>query len=227
MDYQICKMIAQAVDSENYTAIGLAGGDQTGTELNVRQYYDHPTGWGKVYRLTESELAHKLAEGMRDAVTNGFIGYSGNSGIGIGARANLDRVMSDTDVTPAELVANATCDCSGLVYAILHQITGVRYDGLDIVFEVTNPHAPHVRNFDYYMEVQLPNAGIGVEVFTIPTPDSDSACYSTPYDIDRENLTVHVGEDYADYLTGAEHWQAGDIIRTVTPSEHGHMGVWV
>lgn len=113
--------IGSARISENSTVHGVAG-DQTGREVAEEKFYMHKLGW-LAFKPKEKEHALALAQGMRDACNNDYIGYDqGSSG------AN-DRLGVYKWVREGKRIASinvpTSADCSGLERGTILQATGV------------------------------------------------------------------------------------------------------
>ena len=108
--------IGSARIDENGKTKGGKAGDQTGREVGLQNYYNHSKGW-VCLRPHNPNHAYKLAQAMRQACANEFIGYDQNQRntliTQLKAVGTIDRV-----VVPVE------CDCSSLVRACILQATG-------------------------------------------------------------------------------------------------------
>lgn len=100
-------MIGQA--SKGETGIkGQIAGNQTGTELNVKPYYQHKQGW-RVFRAADETSQNRIAYAMLRAVKNRCIGYD---------QANRNTLLEASQkyaYDPGEVKVDVECDCSSLV----------------------------------------------------------------------------------------------------------------
>lgn len=226
-------MFAQASSGEDESIRNGLHGDQSGIELNCRPWFQNSPPWGKVYRFTDTETADKIATEMERLVSNGWVGYNS------GQRESLHNQLNNVGRAWDKLTTPCATDCSALVYAAIYSVTGVAFDKQEDYPSEMNPEgkpmpyaSPYVRNYDHYMEVQLPAAGYDIEVYTIPNPadwQEGKPCYTSSYDVDnRQHLTVSVLSDNLGlYLNDNGNLLRGDIVRTVTPKTGGHIAMWV
>lgn len=84
-------------------------GNQSGKELNTREYYKPSKGW-RVFRTTP-ERAHKIAFAMLQAVNNPCIGYDQ----GPSDRNTLFTASQKYGYDPGKVKIDVECDCSSLV----------------------------------------------------------------------------------------------------------------
>lgn len=100
-------MIGQA--SKGETGIkGQIAGNQTGTELNVKPYYQHKQGW-RVFRAADDTSQNRIAYAMLRAVKNRCIGYDQAN------RNTLLEASQKYSYDPGEVKVDVECDCSSLV----------------------------------------------------------------------------------------------------------------
>lgn len=100
--------VGSARIDENGNAYGGKAGDQSGKEVSTQNWYKHSKGW-RVFRATDSKKAALIAEAMKAACNNSYIGY--------------DQYQRNTLYTQAEKVGfdiskvktACECDCSALV----------------------------------------------------------------------------------------------------------------
>ena len=67
-------LIGQASIDENGTIRGTTSGDQTGREINIREFYSFP--WNFVLRCKDEDIANKAATYMEEIARNSNFGYS-------------------------------------------------------------------------------------------------------------------------------------------------------
>lgn len=108
--------IAHASIDENGKIIGGKAGDQTGKEVCVRSYYMSSKGW-YMFRFISVQYAEAMAEAMKQAAENKYIGY--DQGERLDIMASLKKYGSMKKIAePTE------CDCSSLIRACIYQATG-------------------------------------------------------------------------------------------------------
>ena len=103
--------IIQASISENGTTKGNAG-DQTGKELNIRDWYSRP--WDVVIRYKDSEIASKVVESAKILTESNLVGYSQAD------RNSLYKALKKYNFDIKKYIASdekTNCDCSSFVYA--------------------------------------------------------------------------------------------------------------
>lgn len=100
-------LIGQA--SKGETGIkGQIAGNQTGTELNIKAYYKHKSGW-RVFRAAMPKQQNDIAYAMLRAVKNLNIGYDQAN------RGTLFTAAQKYAYDPGEVKIDVECDCSSLV----------------------------------------------------------------------------------------------------------------
>ena len=226
-------MFAQASSGEDDSRSNGELGDQSGIELNCRPWFQNSPPWGKVYRIKDAQTADAIATVMERLVANGWIGYKS------AARNSMKNRLNEIGGDINALVTPCATDCSALAYYAVMSVTGVVYDGQEEYMDElagapdgwVAGGSPIVRNLDHYFEVQLPAAGFEVEVYTIPNPEGWRAgdpCYTSSHDVSGTNLTVSVdAENWSEWLNHNKNLRRGDIVRTITPHNSGHVVVWV
>ena len=103
--------IIQASISEYGTTKGSAG-DQTGKELNIREWYSRP--WDAVIRYKDSGIASKAVEIAKNLTESNLVGYSQTD------RNSLYKVLKKYNFDITKYIASdekTNCDCSSFVYA--------------------------------------------------------------------------------------------------------------
>lgn len=116
--------IIQASISENGTTKGKAG-DQTGKELNIRDWYKRP--WDAVIRYKDSGIASKAVESAKILTESNLVGYSQDD------RNSLYKALKNCNFDIKKYVASGVktnCDCSSFVYACYASVLSrLRNDG--------------------------------------------------------------------------------------------------
>lgn len=109
--------IAHASKDERGKYIGGKAGDQTGQEVCTRNYYMHSKGW---YAFRPKTVAHAnaIAEAMKQAANNPYIGYDQ------GERLDIMTALKKYG-SLAKIAEPTECDCSSLIRAAIYQATGV------------------------------------------------------------------------------------------------------
>lgn len=100
--------IGHASIDENGNASGGRGGDQTGKELCIRDWYTK--GWNVLLRPVRADLAEKSAGACEAACRNGQIGYD-QSG-----RNTLYQKAKAVGFDLAAIAEPCECDCSSLMH---------------------------------------------------------------------------------------------------------------
>lgn len=100
-------MIGQASCDERGRYVGGQAGNQSGTELNIRAFYDKPWDRGLI-RFKDGAAAAKCAAAMRAAVGNMRIGYDQ------GGRNTILALARAAGWNLAAIAQNCECDCSSL-----------------------------------------------------------------------------------------------------------------
>jgi hypothetical protein len=103
--------IIQASISENGTIKGNAG-DQTGKELNIKEWYKRP--WEAVIRYENSIKANEAMENAKYLADSNLVGYSQPD------RNNLYKALKKYNFNIEKYIASGektNCDCSSFVYA--------------------------------------------------------------------------------------------------------------
>jgi len=104
--------IAQASSDERGQYHGGAAGDQTGRELNIREWYSRP--WDTVLRAKNRAVAERIASAMEKAVANPMIGYDQYQ------RTTLYTAAQKVAFDFSRITAPVECDCSSLVAAAVN-----------------------------------------------------------------------------------------------------------
>lgn len=105
--------IAQASKDENGRYTGGTAGNQSGTELNIREWYNRP--WDTVLRAIDPALGDRIATVAQALANCPRIGYDQ------GQRTTLyDQCAAiGWDINKLGLIKNCECDCSSLIAVIL------------------------------------------------------------------------------------------------------------
>ena len=101
--------IGSAHGDENGAAYGGQAGDQTGRELSSERWYKHKKGW-RVFRARDPEKRVKIAEAMKSACDNPYIGYDQYQ------RWSLRTQVKDRGFDPLMAAQPCETDCSALVW---------------------------------------------------------------------------------------------------------------
>ena len=109
-------MIGHASSNEWGTTHGGAPGDQTGTEVYIRTWYNRP--WNLMFRAKDAKVAEKIAVAMEQACANDNIGYNQNNRVSLynAAKAqnwDLSKITTKVDTDCSSLVA-VCCNAAGL-----------------------------------------------------------------------------------------------------------------
>ena len=99
--------IAHASHDENGKYKGGNAGDQTGTEVCIRVWYNRP--WNYVIRCKDTSMREKIAYAMERACTNVKIGYDQNQ------RNTLLTHARKVGYDPGKVTTACETDCSALV----------------------------------------------------------------------------------------------------------------
>lgn len=101
--------IGHAHSDENKSSYGGKSGDQTGSEVFVRSWYNRSKGWSAVFRPKNGDAAEKIAIAMEQACANNRIGYDQNQ------RTTLYDRAKEKGWDLSKIDSNCECDCSSLV----------------------------------------------------------------------------------------------------------------
>lgn len=109
-------MIGHAGSNEWGATHGGAPGDQTGTEVYIRTWYNRP--WNVMFRPKDTKVAEKIAVAMEQACANDNIGYNQNNRVSLydAAKAlnwDLSKITKKVDTDCSALVA-VCCNAAGL-----------------------------------------------------------------------------------------------------------------
>jgi peptidoglycan hydrolase-like protein with peptidoglycan-binding domain len=122
-------IIGSARSDERGKLSGGKAGDQTGKEVCTRSYYIHSKGW-YAFRPKSIAVANAIAEAMKQAVDNPYIGYDQNERLG--TMTALKKYGSLKKIAePVE------CDCSALVRACIYQATNIDVGNFRTINEPT------------------------------------------------------------------------------------------
>lgn len=103
-------MISNSGHDENGRATGGAAGDQTGTEWEIRSWYNRP--WDCVLRHPDPKVGALIAELAIEAANNNCIGYDQ------GNRDTFWVALQKAKYRPANITIKCESDCSAGVIAI-------------------------------------------------------------------------------------------------------------
>ena len=92
-------------------------GNQTGNELSMQDYYNHPKQWD-VIRLKNKSQRVLIAEAMIKAINNKNIGYDMTN------RLSLLNACKSFNYDPSKVKVKCECDCSSLVRVCIAYATG-------------------------------------------------------------------------------------------------------
>lgn len=99
--------IAHASHDENGKYKGGKAGDQTGSEVYIRTWYNRP--WNYVIRCKDANMREKIAYAMERACANNKIGYDQNQ------RNTLLSYARKVGYDPGKVTTACETDCSALV----------------------------------------------------------------------------------------------------------------
>ena len=100
-------MIGHAGSNEWGGVYGGNPGDQTGTEVFIRTWYNRP--WNLMFRPKNAIVAEKIAVAMEQACANDNIGYNQNN------RTTLYDAAKEKNWDISKITKKVDCDCSSLV----------------------------------------------------------------------------------------------------------------
>ena len=92
-------------------------GNQTGNELSMQDYYNHPKQWD-IIRLKNKSQRVLIAEAMIKAINNKNIGYDMTN------RLSLLNACKSFNYDPSKVKVKCECDCSSLVRVCIAYATG-------------------------------------------------------------------------------------------------------
>lgn len=102
-------MISNCGHDENGKYSGGAAGDQTGTEWEIRTWYNRP--WNCVLRHPDRNVGNMLADLARKAAQNNLVGYDKNQ------RGTYWQHLKVSNYDPAQITIKCEADCSSGVAA--------------------------------------------------------------------------------------------------------------
>ncbi len=102
-------MISNCGHDERGKYAGGAAGDQTGTEWEIRSWYNRP--WNCVLRHPDREVGNMLAELGRAAAKNNLVGYDQ------GQRGTYWQHLKASNYDPSQITVKCEADCSSGVAA--------------------------------------------------------------------------------------------------------------
>lgn len=102
-------MISNCGHDENGKYSGGAAGDQTGTEWEIRTWYNRP--WNCVLRHPDRNVGNMLADLARKAAQNNLVGYDQNQ------RGTYWQHLKASNCDPAQITVKCEADCSSGVAA--------------------------------------------------------------------------------------------------------------
>ena len=111
--------VGEAIKDEKNNARGGEPGDQTGSEVCIREWRLNPKGW-RVLRAKDPLVAEKIAWDAKAAAANPHIGYDQ------GDRRTLYDVAKLCGFNCADVSTACECDCSSLVQVC------VNYGGIKV-----------------------------------------------------------------------------------------------
>ena len=106
-------MISNCGHDENGKYSGGAAGDQTGTEWEIRTWYNRP--WNCVLRHPDRNVGNMLADLARKAAQNNLVGYDQNQrGYLLAASESIQlRSGADHPQVRGRLLQRCGCQCQG------------------------------------------------------------------------------------------------------------------
>lgn len=107
-------MISNCGHDENGKYSGGRAGDQTGSEWEIRTWYNRP--WNYVFRHPEPEVQAMIAELAEEAAQNDLIGYDQNQ------RGTFWQQLPAAGYHPKNIKAACETDCSAGVAAIVKSV---------------------------------------------------------------------------------------------------------
>lgn len=132
--------VASARIDENGKAYGGKAGDQSGKEVSSQVWYEHDKGW-VLLRCIDPGKRKKIAECMRDAYVNEFIGYDQHQ------RDTLYDAVKDKGFDVNTLEKAVETDCSALVRVC------VCYAGIDCPNFRTTNEASVLKNTGWFEKI--------------------------------------------------------------------------
>lgn len=107
-------MISNCGHDETGRYSGGRAGDQTGSEWEIRSWYNRP--WNYVFRHPEPEVQNLIAELAEEAAKNDLIGYDQNQ------RTTFWQQLQASGYRPANIKTACESDCSAGVAAIVKAV---------------------------------------------------------------------------------------------------------
>ncbi len=101
-------LLAQASCDERGKYVGGQAGNQSGTELNTRGYYESSGNPWKCYRAKDAGMANRIAQQASGAVANMNIGYDQ------GERNTIRTAAQRFGMMLASIAEKCECDCASL-----------------------------------------------------------------------------------------------------------------
>ena len=110
-------MIANSGHDERGKYTGGSAGDQTGTEWEIRNWYNYSNGgWNCVLRYPDEKVGAKIAELARAAANNNNIGYDQWQ------RLTFWYALEKVGYDPSKITSKVESDCSSGVTAIIKAV---------------------------------------------------------------------------------------------------------
>ena len=106
-------MISNCGHDENGRYNGGAAGDQTGTEWEVRSWYNYSGGWDYMIRYPDPAVGQLIADLAREAAENDLIGYDQDE------RYTFWQHLKASGYRPSGITVKCEADCSSGVAAIV------------------------------------------------------------------------------------------------------------
>lgn len=107
-------MISNSGHDERGKASGGQAGDQTGTEWQIRSWYNRP--WDCVLRFPDKNVRKLIAKYARSAANNNMIGYNQMN------RLSFWQALKAADYNPSKIKTKCDSDCSAGVTAIVKAV---------------------------------------------------------------------------------------------------------
>lgn len=109
-------MVANSGHDENGRYSYGKAGDQTGTEWEIRKWYNYRYGWNCVLRYPDRSVGKKIAELARASANNDKIGYSQSD------RLSFWKQLEKAKYNPSKIKTECNADCSSGVTAIVKAV---------------------------------------------------------------------------------------------------------
>ena len=185
-------MISNSGHDERGKASGGQAGDQTGTEWQIRSWYNRP--WDCILRHPDKNVRKMIAQFARSAANNNNIGYNQ------GDRLSFWKALTTSEYNPANIKTKCNSDCSAGVTAIVKAVGHI--------LKLPKLEALSPTNYTGSMRASFRNAG-----FTVLIEDKylTSDKYLIPGDILlNESHHTCINLDYGEKVKPYEGWVMDD-----------------